>query len=213
VDAGGGVSAGEHPDPGEDLGLDQEDERPNAGAVDEVDGIAAVRQIEVVAGGLVAGDVVADLRAGVDVGQTGEVELVLAAGDGGDVGAVAEVGEVLAPQGDRPGRAEDQAGADKGGLAVAGNVEALGQSLGAADGVDVEDGDLDALGMQEPGDEEPSLLKPITRAGRPWRMSPRPRMTASVEKTTDWPTRKSSGSFSGDRATEMTGQGSLSRSS
>lgn len=38
--------------------------------------------------------------------------------------------------------------------------------------------------------EEPSLPKPITRAGRPWRMSPRPRMTASVEKTTDCPTRK-----------------------
>jgi hypothetical protein len=54
MDAGGEVAAGEHPDRGEDLGLDQEDERPNAGAVDEVDGVAAVRQIEVVAGGLVA---------------------------------------------------------------------------------------------------------------------------------------------------------------
>lgn len=43
-------------------------------------------------------------------------------------------------------------------------------------------------------------------------MSPRPRISASVENTTDCPTRKSSGSFSGERATEMTGQGSLSRS-
>lgn len=60
--------------------------------------------------------------------------------------------------------------------------------------------------------EDPSLPKPITRAGRPWRMSPRSRRTASVEKTTDWPTRKSSGAFSGERATEMTGQGSLSSS-
>jgi hypothetical protein len=52
MDAGGEVFAGEHPDRGEDFGLDQEDERPNAGAVNEVDGVAVVRQIEVVAGGL-----------------------------------------------------------------------------------------------------------------------------------------------------------------
>ncbi|MFH8870211.1 hypothetical protein [Streptomyces griseus] len=35
--------------------------------MDEVDGVAAVRQIEVMGGGLVARDVVADDRAGVDV--------------------------------------------------------------------------------------------------------------------------------------------------
>lgn len=98
MDAGGEVSAGEHPDRGEDLGLDQEDERPNAGAVDEVDGVAAVRQIEVMAGGLVAGDVLADGGWGIDVRDSVQIQLVLAAGDGGDVGAVAEVGEVLAPK-------------------------------------------------------------------------------------------------------------------
>lgn len=67
--------------------------------------------ISVVAGGLVAGDVVADLGTGVDVGESGEVEFVLVGGDGGDIGAVAEMAEVLAPQRDRAGGAQDQAGA------------------------------------------------------------------------------------------------------
>lgn len=39
---------------------------------------------------------------------------------------------------------------------------------------------------------DPSLPKPITSAVGPCTMSPRLRMSASVEKTTDWPTRKSS---------------------
>jgi hypothetical protein len=109
--------------------------------------------------------VVADLRAGVDVGESGEVEFVLAAGDGGDVDAVAQVGEVLAVQGDGAGRAEDQAGAGQGGFAVACDGEALGEGLGAADGVDVEDGDLDALGMQEPGDRAAELAEADHQGG------------------------------------------------
>jgi hypothetical protein len=56
----------------------------------------------------------------------------------------------------------------------------------------------------------PIFPKPITAAGRQARMSPWPRISDSTENTTDWPIRKSSGTFSGLRATENTGHGTLS---
>ncbi|GHF44420.1 hypothetical protein GCM10010218_27200 [Streptomyces mashuensis] len=132
--------------------MDQEDERSDARAVQEVDGVAAVGEVEVVAGGLVAGDVLADHRAGVDVRQRVQLQLVLPRNDRSDVGAIAQVGEVLAREGAGSGRAEHQAGRGEGRLAVAGDGKALGEGLGAADGVDVVDRDLDAFGVQEAGD-------------------------------------------------------------
>jgi hypothetical protein len=42
---------------GEDLGLDQVDERADGSAVQEVDGVALVENVEIVAGDGVAGDV------------------------------------------------------------------------------------------------------------------------------------------------------------
>lgn len=57
MDARVEVAAGEHADPGEYFGLHELDERSHAGAVREVDGVAAVGEVEVVAGGLVAGQV------------------------------------------------------------------------------------------------------------------------------------------------------------
>jgi hypothetical protein len=50
---------------------------------------------------------------------------------------------LIAVQGDRAGRAEHESGSGQRAMAVAGDGEALGQGLGAADGVEV--GDMDAF--------------------------------------------------------------------
>jgi hypothetical protein len=52
------VACGQQGQRGEDLGLDQVDERADACAVEEVHRVARVEDVEVVAGGGVPGDVV-----------------------------------------------------------------------------------------------------------------------------------------------------------
>lgn len=123
----------------------------------EVDGVALVENVEIVAGGGVAGDVVTGRAALIQHVETGQFEFVVCRGDRRDVGAVGQVGEVIGSEREVAGRAHHHTRAGDCGGAAGGGAESLGEGLGHPYGVGVVDGDLHVLGVQHPGDAGPDL--------------------------------------------------------
>lgn len=196
---------------GEYLGLYEVDVGADGGAVHEVDGTPVGEDVEVVASDLVSSQLGSDGSAFVEVIKAAEFEFVLGGGHRSEVRAVAQGGEILVPEGEIASGAEDEFRVVDGLGGGRAGAEAEGVRLYPLDRVVVVHGDAQVLGAQGLRNGAADLAEADDAGAAAREDVPRARTRASVENTMDRPTRWSSQSLSGERATDTTGHGSEPR--